>query len=131
VRNVAKRKKISSQIKSQILSEALMPGCIISELAKSHGISPSHIYRWRKKQNLTGSASVKAKPKTSLENTNNFVELSMQDPTDSTTNFVASSKSYSTLSKASLIFNDFSLVIEGDIKSSSLFAIVQILEEAC
>ena len=128
--NVAKRKKISSQIKSQILSEALMPGCIVSELAKSHGISPSPIYRWRKKaQELTGSANVKAKA--SLEEANNFVELSIQGPADSTTNFEASSKSGSTLSKASLIFNDFSLVIEGSIKSSSLFAIVLILEEAC
>lgn len=127
--NVAKRKKISSQIKSQILSEALMPGCIISELAKSHGISPSPIYRWCKKQKLAESASVKAKA--SSECINNFVELSMQVSADSTTNFETSSKSRSTLSKASLIFNDFSLVIEGSIKSSSLFAIVQILEEAC
>lgn len=128
--NVAKRKKISSQIKSQILSEALMPGCIIAELAKFHDISPSHIYRWRKKQKLTESASVKARA--GLEDTNNFVELSLQGSTDSsTTHFEASSKSCSTLSKASLTFNDFSLVIEGNIKGASLFAIVQLLEEVC
>ena len=43
-----KHKKIPSTTKSQILSEALLPGCLISNLAKSYGVSRQIIYSWRK-----------------------------------------------------------------------------------
>ena len=42
-------KEISSKQKTLILAEALVPGCIISKLAKSHGISKGTIYTWIKK----------------------------------------------------------------------------------
>ena len=48
---------------------------------------------------------------------NNFVELSVKD-----------SVSY-TLEKASLTFKDFSFSIEGKVTSSSLIAIIKVLEE--
>lgn len=144
-----KYKKISPKLKSRILSESFLPGCIISNLAKSYGISAKAIYNWRRssrevqvKDGELGSeveasrvfaaspasaycaaaaATAPVAPAScSLESKwgATFVELPIPD-----------SEVYA-LQKASLIFEDFALTLEGRIKSSSLCAIVKILEEA-
>jgi TPP-dependent indolepyruvate ferredoxin oxidoreductase alpha subunit len=51
-----------------------------------------------------------------VERSNNFVELSVNDSTNST------------LEKASLTFDNFSFSIEGKVTSASLIAIIKILE---
>ena len=155
-----KHKKIPSTTKSQILSEALLPGCLISNLAKSYGVSRQIIYSWRKDYKTIKSkasakteaeavrassviqtqvkAQVKAQSQTlaldhnsrtpidscesleSLDGSQNdgsqFVELLIQD------------SGGLDLKKASLIFSDFALTLEGRVKSSSLVAILKILE---
>jgi transposase-like protein len=104
--------KIPSEIKSQILSELQVPGCIVSKLAKSYNVSNTTIYTWQRQ-----AQEIRVDKVSEIDRGGNFVELSVKDSKNST------------LEKASLTFNDFSLVIEGRVKSSSLFAIVKILEE--
>ncbi len=110
-------KEISSKQKTLILAEALVPGCIISKLAKSHGISKGTIYTWIKKSQ---------NPQINKSNTENssidngFVEINLINTKNQTN---------STLEKASLIFNNFSLCIEGKLASDKLIAIIKILEE--
>ena len=43
------RNKISPEIKSQVLSELQVPGCIVSNLAKSYNVSNTTIYTWQQK----------------------------------------------------------------------------------
>jgi transposase-like protein len=105
-------KKILPEIKAQILREAQAPNCIVSKLAKSYNISKTTIYTWKQ-----GAKEFTTSSKNETDKTKRFVELSVLD-----------NKS-SILEKASLIFNDFSLVIEGKVKSASLLAILRILEE--
>lgn len=50
-----KSRKISSTTKSRILSESLMPGCLVSDLAKSYGVSRQIMYSWRKDYKLIKS----------------------------------------------------------------------------
>jgi transposase-like protein len=104
--------KIPSEIKSQILSELQVHGCIVSKLAKSYNVSNTTIYTWQRQ-----AQEIRVDKVSEIDRGGNFVELSVKDSKNST------------LEKASLTFNDFSLVIEGRVKSSSLFAIVKILEE--
>ena len=104
--------KIPPEIKSQILSELQAPGCIVSRVAKSYNVSNTTVYTWQRQAREIRVAKV-----SEVDRGGNFVELSVKD----TSNCI--------LEKASLIFNDFSLVIEGKVKSSSLVAIVKILEE--
>lgn len=106
------RNKTSPEIKSQILAELQVPGCIVSKLAKSYNISKTTIYTW--KQERQGLDVGKGNE---IDRGSSFVELSVKESKDST------------LEKASLIFNDFSLIIEGRVKSASLLAILKILEE--
>jgi len=103
--------KIPLEVKSQILSELQAPGCIVSSLAKSYNISNTTIYSWQRQ-----ARGIKVATGNEGEKPNNFVELSVTEPK----NFI--------MEKASLIFNGFSLVIEGKVNSSSLFEIVKILE---
>ena len=105
------RNKISPEIKSQVLSELQVPGCIVSNLAKSYNVSNTTIYTWQQK-----ARKISVDNSSEVDRSSKFVELSVQDSRNST------------LEKASLIFNDFSLVIEGRVKSSSLLAILKILE---
>jgi len=106
--------KISPEIKSRILSELQVPGCIVSRLAKSYNVSNTTIYTWQRQAQKIGIGNSSG---SEINRGSKFVELSVID------------SSNSTLEKASLIFNDFSIVLEGKVKSSSLVAIMKILEE--
>ncbi len=107
-------KKILPEIKEQILREAQAPNCLVSKLAKSYNISETTIYTWKREAKKFIISN-----KNETDKAKGFVELSVLDTRSST------------LEKASLIFNDFSLVIEGKVKSSSLVEILRILEEQC
>lgn len=112
--NKRQNKKIPSKIKAEIISESLMPGCIVSELALKHDVSKQIIYEWRKEFQANHSQFG-----TSVDAANRFIELP-----------IINSKSC-VLEKASLVFRDFSLVLEGRIHTSSLLSILKILEESC
>jgi len=112
--NKRRHKKIPAKVKAEIISESLVPGCVISKLASQYGVSKQIIYEWRKEFQANHpqfGASVAA--------ANSFIELP-----------IINSKPC-VLEKASLVFHDFSLVLEGQIQTSSLLAILKILEESC
>ena len=104
--------KISPEIKSQILSELQVPGCIVSKLAKSYNVSNTVIYNWQRHAREISLSGI-----SEVDRGGKFIELSVKNSRNST------------LEKASLVFNDFSIVLEGKVKSSSLFEIMKILEE--
>jgi transposase-like protein len=60
--------------KDQILQASYQPECVISELAKQHGINPKNIYNWRKKKRM------EALEASSKKSTTDFLELSVNDP---------------------------------------------------
>jgi transposase-like protein len=101
--------------KDQILQASYQPECVISELAKQHGINPKNIYNWRKKKRM------EALEASSKKSTTDFLELSVNDP----------SKKVASLKRAVLEFNNLSISIDGNIKSSALVQIINILEEPC
>ena len=104
--------KIPQEIKLQILSELQVPGSMVSELAKSYNISKTTIYTWQQE-----ARKIRVANDSEVDRSSDFVELLVKETKNST------------LEKTSLIFNDFSVVIEGRVKSASLLAILKILEE--
>lgn len=105
---------ITEAQKNQIISESYKTGCIISQLAKSYGISVKTLYSWRSRQK-----SDKIKKEVSNNSNNQFVELSVHP------------NEHIILNKAELVFNNFSLLLEGNIKSTKLLEIIKILELQC
>ena len=108
-------KKLTKAEKDQILQASYKPGCIISELAKQYGIPSRIIYDWRSKKKAKSAVA------TSKNSESDFVELSVNMPL----------KKAVSLKRAVLEFNNLSISIEGNIKSSTLLQMLNILEESC
>jgi transposase-like protein len=106
------------EVKAEILNKLKVPGCRISELAKNYNISRTAIYSWQQDERREKEYGKAQSP--SLQNSSNFVELAV----------VEQSPKASSLQKASLTFNDFSLTLEGKLKAGVLLEIMKILEES-
>ncbi len=99
-------KPIPPEVRSQILLELAAPGYNVAQLAKAHQVSTSYIYNLQKIAQVT-------RP---IDETS-FIEPSVK------------SSSNAPLKKASLTFANCSLLLEGEITSEKLIAIINILEE--
>jgi transposase len=42
------RRRWSADEKARILDEAMAPGAVVSEVARRHGMSPQHLFTWRR-----------------------------------------------------------------------------------
>jgi len=42
------RRRWSADEKARILEEAMVPGAVVSEVARRHGLSPQHLFTWRR-----------------------------------------------------------------------------------
>jgi transposase len=43
-----RRRRWSDEVKGRIVAESYAPGAVVSEVARRHGISPQHLFVWRK-----------------------------------------------------------------------------------
>jgi transposase-like protein len=102
--------RLKPEIKEKILKESYQEGCVITELAKKYRVPESTIYGWRGKDKKKNNIK---EPKADA----NFIEVSVKEKV-STTN----------LKKAELIYKKFRIEIEGEISSSKIAPIMQILE---
>ena len=48
ITGVGGRRRWSADEKARILEEAVAPGAIVSEVARRHGMSPQHLFTWRR-----------------------------------------------------------------------------------
>lgn len=123
-----RRNKISSEQKLQILENLSVSGSSVGQLAKLHGISRSVLYKWaRTHKAINGIA------KQVVNFKDNFVELSVDQTLDMPTmvaqDLSLASSNKTELQKASLVFSNFSILLEGVISSKKLISIIKTLEE--
>lgn len=121
------RIKVSKDLRSQIVIQSLEADCDIAELARKHVVSKKSIYLWRSKYKKSIAATGVAEPaistvKSDSDKSAEFVELSLSDQVQT---------GGKDLSRVDLVFTDFSLLMEGQIKSGVVLSIVKILEESC
>jgi transposase len=45
---VGRRRRWSEEIKGRIVAESYASGAVVAEVARRHGISPQHLFAWRK-----------------------------------------------------------------------------------
>ena len=43
-----RRRRWSDEVKGRIVAESYAPGAVVSEVARRHGMSPQHLFVWRK-----------------------------------------------------------------------------------
>lgn len=122
-----KHKIISPALKTKIMSEAEVPGCIISEVAARHKIPKQLLYSWRSKSRRSINKKIQRQVGTSNDNPQpNFVELTVSQ-LESPTKAVKRQR----LKRLSLEFEGFSLAIDGNLSSKKLIKLITVLEEAC
>lgn len=109
-----RRRRVEPQIKAQILKIMTQePNCRVAHLSKLYNISRTTLFHWRSQMKV----AVGLAPAKMLDN--RFVEVSVKE-----------SKA-GDLKKASLVFQDVTLDIEGRVNSSDLISILKILEGSC
>ena len=110
-----KKKPIPSSLKSEVLAALQKPGSVLTSIAKSYGISRSTIYTWR-----SSTTSLLVKPGDEIAYKQpSFVELAVETS-------IAPK-----LQNANLVFENYSLSIEGNIKLQNLIQIINILGSPC
>lgn len=114
-------KRIAPKLKSQIMAEILVPNALIPEIARKYDLSSTTLYNWRsdynKKLNLkSDSVSVMQ---------NNFIELGLLEESGGG---LSSSKARGSISEISLILNDISLSIKGNVSVLAVTKILNCLE---
>ena len=100
-------KRINRKIREKLLERSSEPGCVITELARSYGVRPALIYRWRTK----ARRKEKALP---VASRNNFVEVKLSDTVEEKKVIVEKK-----VRKASLEFEEFTLSIRNCFGSNS------------
>lgn len=128
-------KRLPTKLKSQILSEILLPNASITKIAKKHDVSSTTLYGWR------SNHVKKTTQELSKDQKNNFIELlpaedlpqEANSSPDKTIPPIYKMDNPSKLSEISLTFNNnISLLLKGDINSSTLIKIINCLvEESC
>ena len=108
-------KRIEPKLKSRIMSEILLPGASIPDIARKYDLSSTTLYGWRIDYN-------KKLGQGSEVSGGGFIELLSEESDKSPK---------SNLSEVSLMICDISLSIKGCVKVSSLVKILGALEESC
>ena len=125
--------KLYAKQKAEILAAVSVPGSTITNLSKTYGVGRGTIYAWvsqqkkslaikQKRQGPTTIAEIITMPK--------FLEVAVTEQVETKKlNEPIKLRETLNLSNCSLIFDDFSLAIEGKIASTKLISILRILEE--
>lgn len=113
---------ISPEVKSAIILALQDPGHVVSKIAKLYGVSEWTIYHLRKKHVLGCSSGPHA--------SDGFVEVRVEDEPISLKE-VSPSSPFPFLKRATFVFQEFSLTLEGKVKGGDLQALLKVLEGGC
>lgn len=127
-----KRKLVSANLKARILLEAESSKVALSKIAGKYKISPQLLYAWRSKKKRADSSKLMVKSGKTSSKEASFVEIKLEEPnTSDALEKAPPLLPKSSLAKASLIFEDFSLVIEGKFSSRKLMQLIATSEQQC
>jgi transposase-like protein len=138
---IPQAKRLPTKLKSQILSEILSPNASIPEIAKKYDVSSTTLYGWRSNHIKKTIQNLKNTQELSKDQNNNFIELLPEEDLPQKANSspdkiippIYKMDNPSKLSEISLTFNNnISLLLKGNINSSTLIKIINCLrEESC
>lgn len=110
-----KRSKFSHELREGITRASLEAGCDLIELAKKYKLARSRLIKWRSQYGKQQGEGI------ILQNDSSFVEVKVEQP-----------RRVSTLKKVELSFDNHRCCIEGNLNSTQLLKLVELLEEgAC
>ena len=110
--------KISAEVKAQVMLELSKPESGVRNISRQYGVSRATIYSWLRAESAMAGCVVSSAA--CVDERAGFMELAVIEDGD-----------HSSLTKASLVFEDFSLSLEGKLSSGKLISIIKILEASC
>lgn len=113
-----KKHQITPEQKTRILKDLLQPDSSVTKISRACGVSREMLYKWRRQHGFDYGCKVQAQKAVGNNSAGNFVELSVKE-------------SGPILQRVSLVFDNFSVSIEGRISGSKLLGILKVLGKSC
>jgi transposase len=60
ITGTGRRRRFSRDDKARMVEETLVPGAVVSEVARRHGITPQQLFTWRREARRAGTTSADA-----------------------------------------------------------------------
>jgi len=109
-----KRTKVTREQKERITLASLEPKSDVNELARKYKLACSTLIKWRRQHTQKQEEEARLQPGSS------FVEVKVDQP-----------EKVCTLKKVDLTFTNHRCSVEGNLNSSQLLKLVELLEGAC
>jgi transposase len=62
ITGTGRRRQFSEEAKARIVEETLVPGAVVSEIARRHGLAPQQLFTWRRQARRAAAAAVNEEP---------------------------------------------------------------------
>jgi transposase len=62
ITGTGRRRQFSEEAKGRIVEETLVPGAVVSEIARRHGLAPQQLFTWRRQARRAAAAAVNEEP---------------------------------------------------------------------
>jgi transposase len=62
ITGTGRRRRFSDEDKARIIEESLVPGAVISAVARRHGLTPQQLFSWRRRARQPMAAMIEATP---------------------------------------------------------------------
>jgi transposase len=62
ITGTGRRRRFSDDDKARIIEETLLPGAVVSAVARRHGLTPQQLFSWRRQARRPATAIVEAPP---------------------------------------------------------------------
>ena len=62
ITGTGRRRQFSEEAKARIIEETLVPGAVVSEIARRHGLAPQQLFTWRRQARRAAAAAVNEEP---------------------------------------------------------------------
>ena len=109
-----KRTKVTHELRERIILASLEPHNDLNELARKYKLARSTLIKWRRQHTKQQAGGARLQPDSS------FVEVKVEQP-----------EKVCTLKKVDLTFTNHRCSVEGNLNSSQLLKLVELLEGAC
>jgi len=62
ITGTGRRRQFSEETKARIVEETLVPGAVVSEIARRHGLAPQQLFTWRRQARRAAAAAINEEP---------------------------------------------------------------------
>ncbi len=62
ISGTGRRRRFSDEFRARVLEETLVPGAVVSQIARRHGLTPQQVFTWRRQARMSAAVRADATP---------------------------------------------------------------------